>query len=329
MPQSAELGLVVTGQGTSIAPEWVDAPGIRNFVEPLSAVLPHTDIFKQIQTVRENPPDTALETHTLLTGIITYALDRLKRHKDAFAATTGHSLGLIFSPYPFGFYGEDTRLLAKVAYERGRLLTEAQENSQTKGAMYTVHLTGEHSGFSFVENLLAQEKNIWIACYNVDGPKGTFVTLTAREDVDVAAIFQGITVPERTKIATPAHSPLVEGKARQFTEFLSRHSGFHDLPAEGTLFVSDHHAPDADKLTVTHNRDEIVSALGSLREPVRFQEAVTSMIHDSGVRKIILVGSRSLESLIKRMPDAPDVFSVHTPADLDKLETELSNIQEV
>jgi malonyl CoA-acyl carrier protein transacylase len=332
---SAELGLIVTGQGTAIDASWKDAPDIRVTADVMSEQLPEVDIFYQLQTIETNPPTTTLETHTLMAGVVGYALDRLRSYADKFAVASGHSLGLTFSPYPFGFYTDGLPQLAAVVYERGKLLTEAQNDPNTKGAMYAVSIHNDPHGFSTADKKLLKYNssryeaqlpaNAWVACYNAEGPKGTHVTITARPDVNIGQMFEDIAKTTLTSIATPAHSPLISQQARVFSNFLEHHqTEFNSLPPEGTIFLSDHHTFDNHPLTATRECSEIVTALGSISRPVRFQETVTTMV-EMGVEKIILVGSKSLETLIKRMPVSVEVFSIDSPQALDTLETQLQN----
>jgi [acyl-carrier-protein] S-malonyltransferase len=195
--------------------------------------------------------------------------------------------------------------VARLVRERGL----AMAASKAKGAMAAVLGLEDEE----VERLCAERGDVWPANYNCPGQ----LVISGKEDavtsVGERARELGAKVV-RLRVSGAFHSPLVEDAAHRLEPAL-RTVKFGELK---TRFVS----------TVSSKLETADRVPGLLVEqltaPVRFTQAVQTMLSD-GVRTFVEVGAGNvLSGLVKRIDRTATAVSIGTPDDLRSAEGTLA-----
>jgi [acyl-carrier-protein] S-malonyltransferase len=211
----------------------------------------------------------------------------------------GHSVGEYAAIAAAGSVGIGA--VSRLVRERGL----AMAASRAKGAMAAVLGLADEE----VERLCAERGDVWPANYNCPGQ----LVISGREDavtsVGERARELGAKVV-RLRVSGAFHSPLVEDAANRLEPAL-RAVSFGELK---TRFVS----------TVSSKLETVDRVPGLLVEqltaPVRFTQAVQTMVSD-GVRTFVEVGAGSvLSGLVRRIDRTVTAISVSTPEELRSAE---------
>jgi [acyl-carrier-protein] S-malonyltransferase len=208
----------------------------------------------------------------------------------------GHSVGEYAALAVAG--SVTVREVARLTRERG-LATGAAD---VPGAMAAILGLAD----DVVEGLCAGAQEVWPANYNCPGQ----VVISGREE-GVAAVSAaakeagGKSV--RLRVAGAFHCPLMAGAVQRLEPALDR-VRFRDLE---TLYMS----------TVSSRLETADSVPRLLRDqltaPVRFTQAVRSLVAD-GVGRFVELGSGTvLTGLVKRIDSGADALAVSEPADLE------------
>jgi [acyl-carrier-protein] S-malonyltransferase len=208
----------------------------------------------------------------------------------------GHSVGEYAALAVAG--SVTVREVARLTRERG-LATVAAD---VPGAMAAILGLAD----DVVEGLCAGAQEVWPANYNCPGQ----VVISGREE-GVAAVSAaakeagGKSV--RLRVAGAFHCPLMAGAVQRLEPALDR-VRFRDLE---TLYMS----------TVSSRLETADSVPRLLRDqltaPVRFTQAVRSLVAD-GVGRFVELGSGTvLTGLVKRIDSGADALAVSEPADLE------------
>lgn len=195
--------------------------------------------------------------------------------------------------------------MLRLVYERGRVSAEAAGGG---GMAAVLKLTDEQ-----VEQLCAARDDVWPANYNCPGQ----VVISGRDEgidavAEEAAAAGGKVI--RLKVSGAFHSPLMAGAADRFAPAV-RATAFAPF---ATPFMS----------TVTselETADRVPGLLvAQLTAPVRFTQAVQSLVA-AGVDTFVELGPGGvLAGLVRRIDDTVRTFSIASPADLAAVQEVMS-----
>ncbi|MDX6643626.1 MAG: [acyl-carrier-protein] S-malonyltransferase [Solirubrobacteraceae bacterium] len=206
----------------------------------------------------------------------------------------GHSVGEYAALAAAGAAQPDD--LLRLVHERGRISAAAGEG----GMAAVLKLDDER-----VEQLCAARDDVWPANYNCPG-QVVISGLDAGLDAVAEAVRDEGGKVIRLKVAGAFHSPLMAGAARRFAPAV-----------EAVAFT----ATTVDFMSTVTSRLEPADRAGALlveqlTAPVRFTQAVRSLIA-MGVDTFVELGPGGvLTGLVKRIDDSVRAVSIATPAEL-------------
>src|SRR5690242_17122306 len=255
----------------------------------------------------EGPIEELSQTEVTQPALVASSLAAFRAIQDRLGVNpdvvVGHSVGEYAAIAAADSVG--VAAVARLVRERGL----AMAASKAKGAMAAVLGLEDEE----VERLCAERGDVWPANYNCPGQR----VISGKEDavtsVGERARELGAKVV-RLRVSGAFHSPLVEDAAHRLEPAL-RTVKFGELK---TRFVS----------TVSSKLETADRVPGLLVEqltaPVRFTQAVQTMLSD-GVRTFVEVGAGNvLSGLVKRIDRTATAVSIGTPDDLRSAEGTLA-----
>jgi len=218
----------------------------------------------------------------------------------------GHSVGEYAALYAAG--AADLASVIRLVGERG--VVTAAAAAADPGAMAAVLKLDDN----VVEELCAAATDVWPANYNCPGQ----VVISGRES-GVAEVSDRVKDAGgkviRLRVTGAFHSPLMGGAADRFR------------PAVEAVYYAPLSTPSISTVTSTMETHDRVAELlvDQLSAPVRFTQAVQSLIAD-GVDTFVEIGSGNvLAGLIKRIDDSATAMAVGTPDDVAAVRESLAN----
>ncbi len=196
--------------------------------------------------------------------------------------------------------------LLRLVHERGRVSAGAAAGG---GMAAVLKLTDEQ-----VEQLCAERDDVWPANYNCPGQ----VVVSGREDgIDAIAEGAGAVGGKviRLKVSGAFHSPLMADAAERFA------------PAVREVAFTPFSMPFMSTVTSELETAERVPGLlvAQLTAPVRFTQAVQSLVA-AGVDTFVELGPGGvLSGLVRRIDDSVRTFSIASPADLAAVQEVISS----
>jgi [acyl-carrier-protein] S-malonyltransferase len=190
--------------------------------------------------------------------------------------------------------------LLRLVHERGRISAEAGAGG---GMAAVLKLPDER-----VEELCAARGDVWPANYNCPGQ----VVISGRDD-GIEAVSEAVREAGgkviRLQVAGPFHSPLMAGAAERFAPAV-HDVRFGEMEVEFMSTVTS-------AIETTARVPELL--VEQLTAPVRFTQAVQSLIA-RGVETFVEIGPGGvLTGLVKRIDGSVRALAVSAPADLETL----------
>ncbi|KAI0198971.1 polyketide synthase [Astrocystis sublimbata] len=284
--ETPRIGFVFTGQGAQWPQMGKDLvtyfPSTRLILDELDQVLqglPQPPTWSLLSELIE--PRTAEHlrqpefSQPLVTALQICMLAVLKDWGIAPQCVVGHSSGEIAAAYASGHLSRSDAI--KAAFYRGRAALNCKSETESNVGMLAVGL-GAEAVAAYLKNY---EGNAWIACYNspssltISGRQNALEAL--RADISGAGFFARL-----LQVDLAYHSKLMGVIGEEYQALLDNAFNPFTGSTEVVMYSSVHGTKMTDKITDTaYWRANMVS-------PVRFDEALTTMLSDTNAPNFLI-----------------------------------------
>jgi len=196
--------------------------------------------------------------------------------------------------------------------ERGQLMTDhCQKLRETSDIVMEAVLKMPLEEIEAVIGEVNQEtEQLYIANLNSSTQVIIAGTTTAVDQFKALARERGYRRTMPLKVEGPFHSPYMEPVCFPYKNAVQETSfSKGNIPVISNTTVKPHTVDEVEELLVRH-----------LVEPVRWQDTIDYLVNH-GVDKIIQIGpGKTLASLLKREPNAPETLVIDKVGDVDKIE---------
>jgi [acyl-carrier-protein] S-malonyltransferase len=250
----------------------------------------------------DGPLEELSRTEVTQPALVTASIATLRAVEDRTGAVpdvvVGHSVGEYAALAAAG--AASAADLLRLVHERGRISAAVGAG----GGMAAVLKLEDAE----VERLCAERDDVWPANYNCPGQ----IVISGRDE-GIDAVSESVRAAGgkviRLQVAGAFHSPLMAGAAEEFA------------PAVRAVQFGEMRLSFMSTVTSSLETADRVPALlvEQLTAPVRFTQAVRSLVAD-GVGTFVEIGPGGvLTGLVKRIDDSVRAIAVSAPADLDAL----------